>query len=171
MNRKEYKKLYAKKYYEKNRDKIIKTTKERLKEDYKNNKEKYRLKNINYYNENKELCLKRSKQYYIENKEHCLNVSRNYHKNHKHFNFIDYCPEHYKEIKNYDLAKLDNFEGWICHHINGEQFDKKWLKKNNMYYNRKDPHEFIFLPKNKRKAKELMIETHADRHKHTLFGR
>lgn len=60
-------------------------------------------------------------------------------------NYKKYCPEHYEEIKNYELAKADNFVGWVCHHINGEEFPTEWLKKNNMYYNRTDPHEFVFL--------------------------
>lgn len=56
-----------------------------------------------------------------------------------------FCPEHYEEIENYELALADNFKGWCCHHRNGEQFSREWLKKNNMYYNRKDPHEFKFI--------------------------
>lgn len=60
---------------------------------------------------------------------------------------ILFCPEHYKEIENYELAKADNFEGWVCHHRNGEEFSTLWLKKNNMYYNRLDPHEFKFVTK------------------------
>lgn len=56
-----------------------------------------------------------------------------------------FCPEYYEEIENYELAKADNFEGWVCHHRNGEQFSRDWLVKNNMYYNRKDPHEFKFV--------------------------
>lgn len=34
--------------------------------------------------------------------------------------FLKYCPEHYQEIENYELAKADDFKGWICHHRNGE---------------------------------------------------
>lgn len=60
-------------------------------------------------------------------------------------NFERFCPEHYTEIENYELAKADNFEGWACHHRNGEEFSKEWLLKNNMYYNRTDPHEFKFV--------------------------
>lgn len=60
-------------------------------------------------------------------------------------NYMKYCPEHYTEIENYELAKADNFKGWICHHRNGVEFSEEWLKNNNMYYNRSDPHEFKFL--------------------------
>lgn len=56
-----------------------------------------------------------------------------------------FCSDHYQEIENYELAKADNFEGWVCHHRNGEQFSRNWLVKNNMYYNRTDPHEFKFV--------------------------
>lgn len=58
---------------------------------------------------------------------------------------IAFCPDHYTEIENYELALADNFVGWICHHRNGEEFSKEWLVKNNMYYNRTDPHEFKFV--------------------------
>lgn len=58
-----------------------------------------------------------------------------------------FCPEHYEEIENYQLAKADNFEGWVCHHRNGEEFSEEWLRKNNMYFNRTDPHEFKFVTK------------------------
>lgn len=63
----------------------------------------------------------------------------------KNKQYMKFCPEHYTEIENYEKAKADNFEGWVCHHRNGEYFSKDWLKKNNMYWNRKDPHEFIFV--------------------------
>lgn len=59
--------------------------------------------------------------------------------------YMKFCPEHYTEIENYELAKADNFKGWVCHHRNGEYFSKEWLVKNNMYWNRKDPHEFKFV--------------------------
>lgn len=59
--------------------------------------------------------------------------------------YLKFCPEHYTEIENYELAKADNFKGWICHHRNGEYFPRDWLIKNNMYWNRKDPHEFKFM--------------------------
>ena len=59
--------------------------------------------------------------------------------------FIKFCPEHYTEIENYELAKADNFVGWVCHHRNGVEFSKEWLIKNNMYFNRTDPHEFKFV--------------------------
>ena len=60
-------------------------------------------------------------------------------------NHIKFCPDHYTEIENYDLALADNFVGWVCHHRNGEEFSKEWLIQNNMYYNRTDPHEFKFV--------------------------
>lgn len=63
-------------------------------------------------------------------------------------NFEDFCPEHYEEIENYVLAKADNFVGWACHHRNGVEFSKEWLLKNNMYFNRTDPHEFKFMKHN-----------------------
>ena len=61
------------------------------------------------------------------------------------YKWMKYCPEHYMEIENYDLALADNFKGWVCHHRNGLEFSREWLIKNNMYFNRKDPHEFKFM--------------------------
>ena len=64
---------------------------------------------------------------------------------------LKFCPDHYTEIENYELAKADDFVGWICHHRNGEQFSKEWLIANNMYFNRTDPHEFKFVTVNEHK--------------------
>lgn len=58
-----------------------------------------------------------------------------------------YCPEHYKEIENYEQAINDKRKTWVCHHRNGEQFSTEWLISNNMYFNRTDPHEFKFVTK------------------------
>ena len=81
--------------------------------------------------------------------------------------WMKFCPEHYTEIQNYDLALADDFVGWECHHINGEEFSAEWLMKNNMYFNRTDPHEFRFVPKTKKKGKELGIKSHQEWHDHT----
>ena len=56
-----------------------------------------------------------------------------------------YCPEHFKEIENFEQAINDKRKTWVCHHRNGEQFSTEWLIANNMYFNRKDPHEFKFV--------------------------
>lgn len=79
--------------------------------------------------------------------------------------FEDFCPLHFTEIENYELALADNFVGWNCHHRNGEEFSTEWLLKNNMYYNRTDPHEFIFCPTSVKRGKELGIKSHGERHK------
>lgn len=56
-------------------------------------------------------------------------------------------------IENYELAKLDNFKGWVIHHRLEFTIDGKFahsstdLKRLGMYYNR--PHyELIYLRKN-----------------------
>lgn len=72
----------------------------------------------------------------------------------------------YKQIENYELAEKDNFIGWVCHHRNGEEFSREWLKKNNMYYNRKDPHEFRFVPKTKELSEKYNIPSNNELHKH-----
>jgi len=82
-----------------------------------------------------------------------------------------FCPDHYKEIENYELALADNFKGWICHHKNGEEFSKEWLIKNNMYYDRKDPLEFRFLPTTAELSKKYGIPSHMAVHKKYTRGK
>ena len=75
-------------------------------------------------------------------------------------------------IENYDLAKADNFEGWICHHRLGETKPRKWLEENDLYYNR--PHtelKYVTLSEHNtihKKGKKASIETRkklSDAHK------
>lgn len=68
-----------------------------------------------------------------------------------------YCPVNYKQIENYEKAIADTETMWVCHHRNGEEFSVEWLKANNMYYNRTDPHEFIFLTPNEHKKRHMKI--------------
>jgi hypothetical protein len=79
-----------------------------------------------------------------------------------------FCPEHYEEIENYDLALKDNFIGWTCHHRNGEEFSVEWLKANNMYYNRKDPHEFKFMRNAEHKSLHSKGKKFTDEHKEKI---
>lgn len=88
----------------------------------------------------------------------------------KQYKFLKYCPEHYQEIENYELAKADNFKGWICHHRNGEEFSKEWLIKNNMYYNRKDPREFKFVTKDEHFLIHNKGKKHTEQWKHNMKG-
>lgn len=61
-----------------------------------------------------------------------------------------YCKDDISKIENYDLAKADNFEGWVCHHrleltLDGEfALSREQLKMHDMYYNR-PYYELIFL--------------------------
>ena len=59
-----------------------------------------------------------------------------------------YCCEDISLIENYEQAKLDNFEGWVCHHkleIHSDYRNKaKDLKKMRLYYKR-PACELIFL--------------------------
>jgi hypothetical protein len=60
------------------------------------------------------------------------------------YTYKDYCSR-YTEIENYELAKADNFDGWICHHKLGECcFTKEELLKYGLYLNR-TPGELIFV--------------------------
>lgn len=68
-------------------------------------------------------------------------------------NFEKYCKD-YKSIENYDMAAVEDFKGWHCHHrlethnSDGERRDvdipQKELIALGMYYNR-PPEELIFL--------------------------
>ena len=77
-----------------------------------------------------------------------------------------YC-NNFSAVENYELAKADNFEGWVCHHrlethnSDGEerlvQLEASELKALGMYYDR-PPEEFIFM-KRKDHAKLHKIVT------------
>lgn len=75
------------------------------------------------------------------------------------------CPHNYMYIENYEMAVNDTKHLWVCHHRNGEQFDIEWLKKNNMYYNREDYHEFKCVPVSKKYAESLGMLCHMQLHK------
>lgn len=59
-----------------------------------------------------------------------------------------YCCEDINLIENYEQAKLENFDGWVCHHkleIHSDYRNKvKELKQMGLYYNR-PACELIFL--------------------------
>lgn len=88
--------------------------------------------------------------------------------------YEEYCPERYTEIENYELAKADDFIGWICHHRLGEHcFTSEELKRYGLYFNR-TPAELIFLKINEHSrlhnkgkvvseyTKSKMSESHKD---------
>lgn len=54
------------------------------------------------------------------------------------------------KIKNFHLAKSDDFIGWEIHHINEETFTMNQLIKMNMYYDR-PPEELIFVKEHEHK--------------------
>ena len=47
-----------------------------------------------------------------------------------------YCSEDPSLIENYALAVADTTQTWVCHHILGEQYSKKYLKDNGLYESR-----------------------------------
>ena len=75
------------------------------------------------------------------------------------------CPHNYMYIENFEMAVNDTKNLWVCHHRNGEQFDIEWLKKNNVYYNREDYHEFKCVPVSKKYAESLGMLCHMQLHK------
>ncbi len=66
-------------------------------------------------------------------------------------------------IENYELAKADNFTGWLIHHrleltINGEFVHTlNELKRLNMYYNR-PPYELIWMRRNEHSSMHKTAE-------------
>lgn len=63
-----------------------------------------------------------------------------------------YCPERYTEIENYEQAKADNFDGWICHHRLGEHcFTRKELIEYGLY-NDRTPGELKFVTESEHKS-------------------
>ncbi len=70
MNKKEYHRKYMKKYREDN--------KEKLKEDYLNNKDNIKKRDKKYYLKNKNNIKERMNQYYLENKETILERTKKY---------------------------------------------------------------------------------------------
>ena len=57
--------------------------------------------------------------------------------------YIKYCND-ITNVENFELAKIDKFEGWDLHHINGEKMSVADLKKAGLYFNR-PADEFVFL--------------------------
>ena len=59
-----------------------------------------------------------------------------------------YCIEDISKIENYDKAKSDTTQTWVCHHrleMQNEPFNSvEYLKNNNLYYHRPAA-ELIFL--------------------------
>ena len=55
-----------------------------------------------------------------------------------------FCCEDLSLIENYELAINDTTQTWHCHHILGEQYDRKYLIDNNLYENR-PASEFRFV--------------------------
>ena len=71
--------------------------------------------------------------------------------------FEKYCCEDVTKIENYELAKKDNFKGWVCHHKLGLiatggvcDVDSQDLIDWGIYYNR-PADELIFLTRNEHK--------------------
>lgn len=71
----------------------------------------------------------------------------NYRKRCDEYTRLRVCKEYWK-VENYELAKADNFEGWVMHHKLEIGTDYRNtahdLKMMNLYYNR-PPEELIFL--------------------------
>lgn len=75
-------------------------------------------------------------EWYIKYRKHCDEYQR-----------LRVCKEYWK-VENYDLAKADNFKGWIMHHKLEIGTDYRNsaadLKLMNLYFNR-PPEELIFM--------------------------
>ena len=79
---------------------------------------------------------KYGEEWYIKYRKHC-----------DEYKYLRVCKEYWK-VENYELAKADNFKGWIMHHKLEISTDYRNtvhdLKIMNLYFNR-PPEELIFL--------------------------
>ena len=104
-----------------------------------------------YYYSHKEHCLQLNHKWYLKNKEYCSNQAIDYYNSNKDKIKArissNYHKKRYREgerhlIENYQLAKADNFKGWILHHCLELTLDNEiacpveTLKRLDMYYNR-----------------------------------
>lgn len=81
-------------------------------------------------------------------------------------NFERYCKD-FENIENYEKARKDNFEGWCCHHIKGENISRNKLKALGMYYNR-PADELIFLTESEHDILHKKGKSLSEEHKNKL---
>ena len=119
------------------------------------NKPEYRRQ---YYIKHKEEIITKVKEWRKNNITKAISYSKKWKQNNKDHNricnkktYLSFCnPLEYELIENYDLAKLDNFIGWDCHHRlelhpdGSLRFSKTSLQELDLYYNR-PARELIFL--------------------------
>jgi hypothetical protein len=153
MTKREYIERYGEEAYQRQLDYQKQYNKEHKEERNQYNK-KYREEHKQYYKKYREEHREEHKQYLRMNKA-----------------MFAYCvPEQIEQVENYELAKVDNFNGWCIHHrlethtSDGEKrlvdLSRMELFALDMYYNR-PANELIFLTRsehtslhniNKRKA-------------------
>lgn len=78
-------------------------------------------------------------------------------------NAYAFCKDDICIIENYDKAVADQSEIWECHHKNGLEYSKQYLKDNGLYYHQ-SASSLIFLPQREHRklhnqGKHLSAET------------
>ena len=87
---------------------------------------------------------------------------------------FEYACTDIESVENYEIAKVDNFRGWICHHrlethnSDGEKravpIKAEELKALGIYYDR-PPEELIFLTKSEHSRMHALVQTRTEEHR------
>lgn len=131
---------------------------------------------IALYGEAEWLRIKEIKNNYRRrNREKNNEYERNYHNAHYDENKIKLSKravlqkrKHYVKdqridlVKNYELAKADDFKGWTLHHILGETKSRNELLSENLYYDR-PPEEFIWMTDGEHKSLHNLLKLMHDK--------
>lgn len=107
------KKKYKKKYYEKNKDKILENSREYRKKYYSERKEYYKKYKKEYYKNNKEKMNDATKQHYIDNKKWYKEYQKEYRKTEKYkISTKNTNHNRRKQIKNTNKKERITLEQW-----------------------------------------------------------
>ena len=126
---------------------------------------------IALYGEDEWIRIKEMKNNYRRrHKEKVNKYEREYHKEHYNENkeklsrrAVFFKRHRYVEngridlVKNYELAKNDDFKGWTLHHILGEKKTRIELLNEGLYYDR-PPEEFIWMTDGEHKSLHNLLK-------------
>lgn len=89
--------------------------------------------------------------------------SKAWHECQRKLGYTPYCTEGYELIENYSIALKDEFDPkkWHLHHRDENLHGKKWLMKNNQYYNL-TPDKLIWLPYSEHRSDSAVSAKHPE---------
>lgn len=167
MTKNEFIKRYGEEAHQKQLE-YLKQYREQHRDEMKQYREQHREERKQYFKQYREQHLEERKQYYQQHldeikqyqkqyREQHLEEMKQYHKqyNREHTQMFTYCiSDQIEQIENYEVAKIDNFDGWHIHHrlethnSDGQKrlvnLSKAELIALDMYYNR-PASELIFM--------------------------